>query len=111
MINELSKRLGLTKVLGRTRERKVSMLQVMSRVIAYARQQREYLTSHHRANGIKARDRVEELIKKVGLDKCVMAELEGRVVRVVIDEEDGEDSLLDGCYVIKSDVPKEEADG
>jgi len=44
------------------------------------------------------------------LDRFVTAELDGRTVRLVVDEaKKTEIELLDGCYVLETDVPREAA--
>lgn len=70
-----------------------------------------YLAGHPRANEEKACQKVQARIKKLQVDKWLRAVVKDRVITVEKDEEAlCEASLLDGCYVIKSDVAKSAAD-
>ncbi len=70
-----------------------------------------YLAQHPRANEEKACQKVLAKIKKLQVDKWLKAMVKDRVITVEKDEEAlCEATLLDGCYVIKSDVAKAAAD-
>lgn len=76
-----------------------------------AQQQTDYLAAHPRAEPDKAALRVSERIKKLKIDKWASAQAQGRSLSIVLDEvaRDAE-ALLDGCYVIQSDVSPDDAD-
>ncbi len=71
----------------------------------------QYLAEHPRADAEKARNKVVAKIKKLKADKWLTATEKGRVISVEKDEEAlSQIALLDGCYVVKSDVAKSDAD-
>ena len=71
-----------------------------------------YLTQHNRASIIVAERLVRERILKLKLSDWLSVESSGRALRLVVDDQSlVEQSRLDGCYVIKSDVTTELASG
>lgn len=69
-----------------------------------------YLAEHQWANVEKARQKVQAKINKLKADKWLTAMVENRVITIRKDDEAlSEVALLDGCYVIKSDVSKADA--
>ncbi|MEA3360595.1 MAG: hypothetical protein U9R17_14480 [Thermodesulfobacteriota bacterium] len=76
-----------------------------------AAERTRYIAEHQRAEVEKARQKVQTKINKLKADKWLTAAVENRVITVHKDDEALlETALLDGCYVIKSDVPKADAD-
>jgi transposase len=66
----------------------------------------EYLRDHPRASEMTAVKRVLGKIKKLKINKWVSCKSCERKIDILIDEEAlSEESQLDGCYVIKTDVP------
>jgi hypothetical protein len=83
----------------------------LTSVIEFAQKQTTYLAEHPRANTAKAVDRVDAKIKKLKAEKWLNVSETDRKLNVSRDPETlGDAALLDGCYVVKSDVPKEDAD-
>ena len=77
----------------------------------FADKQTKYLEDHPRASATKALEKVNAKIKQLATVKWLLAKEKQRVIIIEKDEEAlSEESLLDGCYVIKSDVPEEDAD-
>jgi len=77
----------------------------------FADKQTKYLGDHPRASVATALKKVNAKIKKLATAKWLCAKEEHRAITIEKDEDAlSEASLLDGCYVIKSDVPKEDAD-
>jgi transposase len=77
----------------------------------FADERTKYLGEHPRASVAKALEKVNAKIKKLTTAKWLCAKEEHRIITLKKDEDAlSEESLLDGCYVIKSDVPKEDAD-
>jgi len=73
--------------------------------------QNEYLSEHSRASAEIALQRVTQKITKFKTEKWVRADVQdGRIIVRKDDEALAELEKLDGCYVIKSNVPKEKAD-
>jgi hypothetical protein len=70
-----------------------------------------YLAEHKRASEHKALSRVQGKIRKLKSDVyCAAVATDRRIVTQTDPEALREAALLDGCYVLKSDVPKAEAD-
>jgi len=77
----------------------------------FAYERTKYLGDHPRASADKALEKVNAKIKKLATAKWLYAKEEHRIITIKKDEDAlSEESLLDGCYVIKSDVPKEDVD-
>jgi transposase len=83
----------------------------LASILETAEERTKYLADHPGAVVSKAVAKVTAKIKKLKAEKWLTATESGRVIRVEKDEEAlSQVSLLDGCYVIKSDVAKEDAD-
>ena len=80
-------------------------------IVKTAEAMTRYLAEHPGAKVSKAADKVAAKIKKLKAEKWLTASASDRVISVAKDEEAlSQVSLPDGCYVIKSDVPKQDAD-
>ncbi len=80
-------------------------------IIELAESQTKYLSDHPRARTATAIKKVNAKIKKLATDKWLCTKEKHRVITIEKDEDAlSEESLLDGCYVIKSDVPRKDAD-
>lgn len=85
-----------------TRESKLESVQEI------VKERNNYLTEHPRATVDVALKKVHTKIKKLKVEKWLNATVTKRVIAIEKDQSALEQaSLLDGCYVIKSDVPKE----
>jgi len=70
-----------------------------------------YLCEHARAKVETAIKDVNQKIVQLKLDKWLSVRSQQRALELKVDDQALEEaSLLDGCYVIKTDVPKEAAD-
>lgn len=70
-----------------------------------------YLKEHAKAKAEKALEAVNAKLKRLKTEDWLKAELEGRRIKLTIDEQElNLEMLLDGCYVIKTDLPIEVAD-
>ena len=79
-------------------------------ILAFAERQTSYLAEHPRAQANKALERVRAKIKKLKADKWLAATENERAIVVEPDADAlAQAALLDGCYVIKSDVSKKAA--
>jgi hypothetical protein len=79
-------------------------------IVSFAVAQTKYLAEHPKANAQKALERVVTKIKALKVD-WLGAEESSRVISVMQDDAAlANAALLDGCYVIKSDVPQTSAD-
>ena len=77
----------------------------------YVEERTHYLAEHKRASVEVALKNVAAKIQRLKAEKWLTASAEGRIISVDEDAEALEKAaLLDGCYVIKSDVPSEKAD-
>jgi len=80
-------------------------------IVKVAEAQTKYLTEHPRAKASKALGKVTAKIEKLKAGNWLTATEKDRVISVETDEDAlSQAALLDGCYVVKSDVPKEDAD-
>jgi hypothetical protein len=80
-------------------------------VQALLEQQNAYLAGHRRAHVKTACTKVRAKIKQFKLAKWLCAKSRGRVLTLHVDEEAlAEQSRLDGCYVLKTDLPPSMAD-
>jgi hypothetical protein len=76
-----------------------------------AEERTQYLAEHPRADASKALGKVTTKIKKLKADKWLVATEKDRVISVEKNEDAlSQVALLDGCYVVKSDVSKDDAD-
>ena len=93
------------KQIAATRQSKLASIRRL------AEERTRYLANHPRADAEKAREKVTARIKKLKADAWLSATQHDRTIRVDKDEAAlAEVALLDGCYAIKSDVPKDDAD-
>jgi len=89
---------------GRTREEKISKAKRM------VGEGNRYLAEHPKGKPEVAQRKVKGYVKTRKLKKFCEVELEGRKLTLRIDQErKAECEKLDGCYVIKTDLKKEEA--
>ncbi len=78
---------------------------------AFAEQQNHYLSEHLKADEFKAWQRVIEKEGRLGLTSFVTVTAKDRHINIELDEEYlAEVAELDGCYVLKTDLPVEAAD-
>ena len=72
----------------------------------------DYLSKHKRAKVLVAKRKIEELIEKLKLTNFIKVEVEERRVLLNINEEKKKEiSVLDGCYVIITELNKEDVSG
>jgi len=91
--------------MAEARERKLAS------IAKTAEERTRHLIQHPRAHASKALDKVNAKIRKLKTEKWLRATVEGRLIRIEKDEAAlSHVALLDGCYVIKSDVPNDDAD-
>lgn len=89
----------------RAREQQETRNSKISKVEALVLEKNQYLAGHPRAQSSVAKRNVNELIAKLKITGFLEAKYKGRTVFLETDEHQLEqDSLLDGCYVIKTDI-------
>ena len=77
----------------------------------FADKRTKYLSDHPRASATTALKNVNAKIKKLSTEKWLYAKEEHRVITIEKNEDAlSEESLLDGCYVLTSDIPEKEVD-
>jgi len=82
----------------------------MSKIKSIIDAKNTYLSEHTKAKTEVAQKNITKFIEKFNLKKLLKVEVEERVLSVTVDENLIKcDSRLDGCYVIKTDLPKEKA--
>lgn len=70
-----------------------------------------YLAEHPKAKSAVAEKKVNTKARQLKIEKWIHVAVEGRTIQVETDDAALADiCLLDGCYVIKSDVPKDTTD-
>jgi len=70
-----------------------------------------YLAEHPRAKVGVAQREVADKIARLKLNKCFEVKAQGRTLRLEVDDDAlSEAARLDGCYVIKTDLPQQAAD-
>jgi transposase len=68
----------------------------------------KYLSEHSKAKPETAMKEVNKKISSLKISSWLSSRLEGRIITIELDKKRlSEDSLLDGCYVIKSNVPQD----
>jgi len=73
--------------------------------------QTAYLRDHPRAKPATAEKKVRQKISQLRIDSWLSVQVEKGELRLVVDDTKlAEVSRLDGCYVIKTDLPREAAD-
>ncbi len=91
--------------LAATREEKHRSVQ------ALVEAQRAYLRDHPRARIATAEKKIRQKIAQLKVESWLGVEVRANDLRLVIDEEQwAEVSRLDGCYVMKTDLPERVAD-
>lgn len=76
-----------------------------------ARRETEYLAKHRMAKAENAVSRLQVIAEKLKIESLVNIEIEDRKLTVLANQEEIDRSAqLDGCYVIKTDVPAIELD-
>lgn len=72
----------------------------------FATKQSAYLVKHPRANPEVALRKINEKAKQIGISNWISVDSHDRTVTVIADVEKRQEAArLDGCYVIKSDLP------
>ena len=78
---------------------------------SFIKSQNQYLQQHPKAKAEVAQKKIEEKLLHLKLKEIISIEQEGRGFSISINESKLEkQSELDGCYVVKTEVPKEELD-
>jgi transposase len=95
----------------RARELSRNRTSKQAKIEALAQELTQYLIEHPRAKVETARKNIQTKINTLKVGSWLRAEVMDRKVFTVTDEQALEqEALLDGCYVIKSDVPATAAD-
>ena len=90
----------------RAREQQETRNSKMGKVKSLILEKNQYLADHLRAKPSVAKRNVNELIAKLKITDFMEVKYKGRTVFLETNEHQLEqDSLLDGCYVIKTDIP------
>lgn len=92
--------------MSKTRTSKIEKIQEKTRL------KNEYLKEHPRAKISTAQKQITTWIKKLKADKLITCQIKENelVLELSSKEEINEQSKLDGCYVMKTNLPKEIAD-
>lgn len=101
---------GIRYVLRRNPVRAEEIAQVRESKLAslkkFLAQQNAYLAGHPRAQGEVALRKVNRKSVTLKIDTWVKTEVNGRTITLMIEEDKkADESRLDGCYVLKTDLP------
>jgi hypothetical protein len=106
VVKESGERLFLRRnpeTLNRERQRRSDQL---AKVGAKVEERNAFVAEHPRASPKTSLSEARKHLKAYRLDKFVDAELAGRAVELRVDEDRRREvELLDGCYVLETDVP------
>jgi len=93
----------------RAREQQETRNSKIDKIKSLVLEKNQYLKGHPRAQLSVAKRNVNELIAKLKINDFLEAKYKGRTVFLETDKHQlKQDSLLDGCYVIKTDIPKDQ---
>jgi transposase len=112
-INEVTKR-DIRYILRRNpvraEEMRATRADKLAKLKEKAKAETEYLVGHPHASTEKAEQRLKAIAKRLVIDTIVKISVEGRKARIdVLEEELKKAQELDGCYVLKTDLPAPEA--
>ncbi len=95
----------------RAEELKKSRDSKIEYIIELVNQKNLYLTEHPKARTEVAYRKIEEKISALKLKTIINTKVEQRTITIETDETNqSKEEELDGCYVVKTDVPKESLD-
>jgi len=109
-IEEGSIRYILKKNPTRAKEIEETRESKKSSILKLIQEQNAYLLEHPKAKELKALERVQAKITRLNTNKWLSVKITNRSLELIIDEAKlEEESMLDGCYVIKTNLTKEKA--
>ncbi len=92
----------------RAEELKINRDSKINHIIEFAAKQSIYLKEHKKAKAEVAQRKVKEKISGLKMNAMLSIQSKERNITIVIDEgKKKKEEELDGCYVVKTDVPKE----
>jgi transposase len=98
----------LRRNLSRAAEIRDSRLSKIKKIESLVMQQNKYLLEHKKANPEVALIKVNSKISSLKLKSVITSNLKDRIIGITINDSELEQiGILDGCYVIKTDTPKE----
>ncbi len=90
------------------RESRASKERSMNKLVE---KENRYLQDHPRAKEVRALKTIKERIKKLKVDHWIEIKLENRTITLSVNHQAlGKEEELDGCYVIKTDLPQNTCD-
>lgn len=93
----------------RAQEIEMTRIEKIEKVKKVIKEQNKYLEEHIKASESVAKKKIDNLVKKLKLESFITVEVEKREVSLKIDEKKkAEQTKLDGCYVIRTELDKEE---
>lgn len=93
---------------ARAEELKQSRQSRIDFITEFTKQQNTYLLHHKRANAEVALRKINDKISKLKLKKVLTCDLQDRLIVLQTDKNmQAEQEKLDGCYVVKTNVPKD----
>ena len=106
---------GIRYILRRNPQRAVELqdtrMSKFNKLLEKAQDETKYLAEHPKASAKKAKERLESLAKRLHIDSIVTVSVDNKKCLVEAMEDKWKESAeLDGCYVLKTDVPSSTAD-
>jgi transposase len=93
---------------ARAEELKTNRQSKIDYITGFISEQNTYLKEHKRAMSDVALRKIEEKILKLKLKKIISCSIKGSVINFEINKvEQDEQEKLDGCYIVKTNVPKD----
>ncbi len=109
-LEEGSARYILKRNPARAKQLQASREEKRQSVETFTNRQNEYLAAHPKASLEKAQRRVQAKIERLRIDAWLTADAEGRKIVLRADENALQEAAsLDGCYMLKTDLPAEAA--
>ena len=108
-VREGSVRYILRRNPQRAEERRANRRERLTKALSELAEEASSLSSSQRKNPRKTYDRMVVMLSKLRLSKFLKLSLEGRELSFAVDEEAlSSAEALDGCYCIKTDLPRKE---
>lgn len=81
----------------------------INKAVEFVNDQTKYLKEHPRAKTEVSKNRINEKISQLKLQKIISVSLNKRIFKANVNQEEvDKQAELDGCYVVKTSAPKEE---
>ncbi len=95
----------------RAEDLKINRASKIEKIKSLVDEQNAYLQEHKKAKTDVALEKINTKIYRLSLKNILQASIDGRVLSITLDKKAQEKAEeLDGCYVVKTDVPEDKID-